>query len=326
MSEQETVLPGATETLPIAPAGAQEVETAHAKARAEFDKIIGKSKAKAKAEADPEPEKTEETPAEAPLIPVKRTKIDRMREKLENEGFSKKALAGLDEDELFDLQEREEQRNEAVRSIHRELEDLKSSKPAEKAPEPKPEVDPFAAIIAELSETFGEDEAKKLAGAFKTVLSSRDADIAALKEENASFKGIIERAQKTNEQQLIEDNRARLSERLPILEDNDKAWGAIEGAVRAAFKADPKAYESAEDAFDDIFDALYGEIARPGVAKKDEETEDLKDAIGSSAPNLPQKTASNAQRLSPLEKARKVYKHILKNPGDVAGAQKAARI
>lgn len=327
MSEQETVLPGAEAAVATPEGGAQEADIL-AEHRALFEKIkAGKKPTEVTKEAKKEPPKKAEKPAEEPKAeeapkPKVSTRVQRIRDSLEKEGVSKKALDALDDDEVVEFWEREETRNEASRSLHRELQEAK----APKAPPPEPEKDTSEDdVMAALVEQFGESEAKAIA----KIMVAREK---ALDKRIASLESMLEKARESGQRKIIEDNRERLAERLPTLADNDKAWGHIERAVLAAFKENAQAYDSAEDAFDAIFEDLYGDMAKPEAKQEEEEPkteakngEDLKSAIEASAPSLPGKSQSE-RRLSAYEKHRKVFNHLKKHPDDVAGAMKAGRI
>lgn len=326
MSEQETVLPGSEVAL-AAPEKGQE-DNILAEHRALFEKVkAGIKPSETKKEAKKEPPKAapaaaEEKPAEEPAKPKSSPRIQKIRTSLEAEGVSKKALDALDDDEVLEFWEREEVRNEASRSLHRELEE--SKKP--KAPPPEPVKDTtLEDITAELSEQFGETEAAALA---KVILSREQG----YKGRIEALESMLNQARESGQKKIIQDNRDRLAERLPTLAENDKAWGHIERAVLAAFQENAKAYDSAEDAFDAIFEDLYGDVALHEEAKEEpKETEeakngeDLKSAIEASAPSLPGKSQSE-RRMSAFEKHRKVFNHLKKHPDDVAGAMKAGRI
>lgn len=312
MSEQETVLPDATETAPKA----RETDIL-AEARKAFDR----EKAKLRPQEKPTPtEETAETPAAAPVLaakPAPKTRTSKIREALKRDGFSEVALGKLDDDEVAELWEREELRNEAQRNTHRELESLRTPKAPEAHAAPANDAE-IEELVAPLKDLFEDDVAAAVGKAFKAALDKRDKRIEGLE---TRLSKASERAQR----EIIEDNRERLAERLPLLAENDRAWGHIEGAVLSAFQKNASAYETAEDAFDAVFEDLYGDLAHE-PEKKEEKTEDadLKAQIAAAAPSLPGKSQQE-RRLSAMDKARKVLTSLQKG-ADVASAQKAAGI
>lgn len=178
----------------------------------------------------------------------------------------------------------------------------------------------FEKYTSQLSEQFGEEEAKVLTDilqdAFSQVVPRID-----------SVESTIESAKESNTRQIASDNRERLAEYVPLLSDSDRAWEAVEREVIALAEKDPTAFPSAQVFFDEAVKAIYGEdaLARKVGERQSEEPEEEVEERRRATPTTTSKKPS-PRKMNPGESSWAVFRHLQKNPGDIRGAQRAGQV
>lgn len=192
--------------------------------------------------------------------------------------------------------------------LKKELAEAKSKLQEKETPPKKeePKTSDFDAVQAELAEQFGEEEGEILAKSLRALLEPREARISHLEK-------LIEKAVEQSKVQSAKSNRSRLAKDYPHLEDSDDAWDVISAQAQTAFASGK--YETSEEAFDSVALALYGEPKKRAEIEAEEEAS----RIAASTPTQPS-SAKRERKLSMEQKSFEVFKHLLKNPQDKAGA------
>lgn len=273
-----------------------------------------------KAQAAPE---SEETPEEAPK-PKRDPEVDRLRRKLRLTGTPEKAIESLSDAEVREwwetVEERERSAALALERASRAEKELKGKAETTAKSEPLgvptdgPDLD---AIARDLADQFGEDEAGTILKALKKLVSP-------LQEELGTIKQVFGEARERTAKQIADTNRKRLSEQLPDLAKNDRAWDNLNEFVLEAFEDDPSRYATSEEAYDDAFQTIYGGVL--ASIKKTKESDFSDDAEEVSASDLtPPRAKSKPRAQTPEEAAFAVFKHLRSEPGDVDGAKRVAR-
>lgn len=309
-------------------------------ARAKFDELLAKRKAQ---EADDEPPKkakpqkaakAEKAPAKAEesAEPAKKDpKVEQLRAKLLLAGAPKKALESLPDDEVREwwknVEEREAAQEQALQRASAAERELKkatdNSEPTKGVPTEDSDLEDIA---RELADQFGEVEGGTLLKALRQLTEPYRTRI-------ESLEGVIRAAQSKGVEDISAKNRERLSQKLPHLKENDRAWEMLHGQVLAAFEKDPTSYSTPEEAYDDIYEALYGglEVASENGngahdSHDDDETETaaLKARIAASSPTVTERKGK-PKPATPLDAARSVFNHLREDPEDSIGASRVWR-
>ena len=192
--------------------------------------------------------------------------------------------------------------------LRRELAEAKAKAEPPKKEEPKPS--DYDTIQAELSEQFGEEEGQILGRTLRALLEPREQRISQLEK-------LIERAVEQSKIQSAKANRSRISKEYDHLADDDEAWEIVKSQADARY-AQGK-HETQDEAYEYVANALYGAVKSKAVEDAEEEAS----RIAASTPTQPSST-SRERKASKEQRARALFNHLLKNPDDVAGAQRVA--
>lgn len=212
--------------------------------------------------------------------------------------------------------------------FQKELRDLKegASKPEEPAV-PASVLD-LEGIQSQLSEQFGEEESKVLAGVLKNLVTPLEAS---LQSRIAELESTIDDAKESNAEQIASTNRERLTAIVPLLGESNPAWEAVERTVIALLEKDPSAFPNASEAFDEAIRSHYGakvfdeKPAAPAVVPDDENTKEEKAEREKATPTTETKRTS-PRKLPPKESDWQVFRHLNAKPGDIRGAQRAGQV
>lgn len=301
-------------------------------AKAAFEKLLEDQKAKKpKAEKKPAQEavRFSEDAEEEKDEPEKPKELTGLRQRLALAGLPRKAIEQLDDQEVADAWKKQEERESAKDAAIQRAAELEkqlapkatSGKSEPQAGVPTDELD-LDDVVSELSAQFGEDESKALAGVLAKML-------APLQQENAQIKAVLQAARDKGIQDISASNRERLSERLPSLKENDKAWKTIHDLAVSASEKSPTKHTSPAGYFDEVFESLYGDVLK-ALAEKDapdpsEEVARERAKLKASAVTVP--SAQKRERaLTPEEQSRRAFRHLYRHEGDVEGARRAAQI
>jgi hypothetical protein len=247
---------------------------------------------------------------------------EKLRTKLRLAGHPQKAIESLSDQEVrewWTLQEQRERDNAEVRERAAALQRATKGE-ATSQPEPDDGVPTGALdlddIAEELKAQFGEDEAGALRRALETLMTP-------IVNRVHQLEGVIQKAQEKGKASIVESNRSRLSEKVPHLKDNDRAWSIVQSQVEAAFAKDPASYPSAEAAFDDFAQALFPDAYVEREAEPEEEkSEALKARIAAAAPTPP-KSQKSTKKATPVDAAYMAFRVLDKDPDDLEGARRA---
>ena len=300
-----------------------------AEAKAKFNELLAKQRDDsnlAKPIRKTGPKDEEEAPVAEPekqKKPEKPAELTGLRQRLVLAGIPRKLVEPLSDSEVAEVWKKQEEReNAAADAIRRasELEKQLAPKAAAKseplAGVPTDEVD-LEALTSTLSDQFGEEESQAIANTLK-------ASVEPLLTKIARLESIIEAARKSGEEREVKTNRARLSEKLSMLKENDAAWNGLEAIVRTRIETQSSKYPTVEAVFDEVFGDLYGEIVAERAAAipaPEDKTREQKARIAASATSAPA-TSRKAKEYGPVDAHRAAYETLLKNPDDVEGARK----
>jgi len=273
------------------PAAGKSAEKADplAQAKAHFDAALAKEKAERAGDVEAEPE-----PEAAPEKPAKKPKAEKA-----------KAAPKPEAD---------------VESLTKQVKELSTKiaereKPVEKKAEPAK--DPMEAVKAYLAEQFGEDEAAALSTAFGSVL-------APLLKRTEQMEQIIAEASKRGKDLASKSNRSRVGEKYEHLLKQDGAWKMVQAQAEALATSEPNKFETPEEYYDHVADTLYGEMVADKEPEEEDEVEEEAERVKASQMTNPSRSKAE-RKLSPEEKSKAIFDHLLKNPDDLAGAKKVAR-
>jgi hypothetical protein len=206
----------------------------------------------------------------------------------------------------------EQPKSDELAAIKAELAELKRERAEKKQPkaEPEPEVDHYAAVKAQLSEQFGDEEGEILANALKAINEPRDRRLAQLE----SF---IQTASEKSRAFSAKNIRSRLKDSYSQLK-SDEAWEVVKDRAESVMSK----HESLDEAYEATVKALYGE-AKSGDDPAAEAEEEAS-RIAASLPTAPS-GKTRERKMTSDEKARAIFDHLMDNPEDAAGAKRLAR-
>lgn len=328
-SDLLATIPGAPAANPQANGGAAERESnALQAAKAKFQELLASQKANEtpdikKAPKEPKPAEKPKAPvkaaAPAEAAPKKDPEIEKLRTKLRLAGHPQKAIEHLADTEIREWWTLQEQRERDAAEVRERAASLqKTSKTTSESEHGVPtEGLDLDEVAEEIGAQFGEDETSAIRRGLEKLMAPALNRIEQLE-------AVIRQAQEKGRATIVDQNRARLSEKVPQLK-NDKAWQLITAQAEAAAKADPKAHASPDGFFDDVVEALYPDAFVETVSEPEPDTnEALKAQIAASAPTPPESKRST-RKASPMDAALAVFSVLKKDPEDVDGARRAGR-
>lgn len=305
-------------------------------AKAAFDNLLASQKANetpdvkaaqkaaeaVRAKEKAPPKAKVETKPQAPAAPKADPESEKLRTKLRLAGHPQKAIESLSNDEVrewWTLQEQRERDNAEVReraaALQRSMKGEATSEPEPDKGVPTGDLD-LDDIAEDLKAQFGEDEAGALRRALETLMTPIVNRVHLLE-------GVIRKAQEKGKASIVEANRSRLSEKVPLFKDNDRAWSIVQSQVEAAFAKDPASYSSVEAAFDDFAEALYPDaFAEKAPEVEEDRSEALKARIAAAAPTPP-KAQKSTTKATPIDAAYMAFKVLDRDPDDLEGARRA---
>lgn len=185
--------------------------------------------------------------------------------------------------------------------------------PKAKKEEVEEEPSPFEGLGEHLAQHFGEDEGGVLASTLQKVLEP-------VMRRTEALEALLADAQKRGRDGISKSNRTRLGDAYPQLKTSDEAWGLVNDMVASLIEKDASKFSDPSDAYDHVARTLFGKAEEP----EEEPNKELVEEIEASAMTEPN-AKPRERKLTREEKSLKVFKHLQKNPEDVAGARALAR-